>query len=86
MEKFRAAVQKYVVPLADQVYREQAKRLEVPYPLTFANAALSFRSGNAKPQGTPEEILAHGQKMYHEMSPLTAEFIDFLYKENCLTF
>lgn len=84
VEKFRAAVRKYVVPLADQVYQEQAKRLHVSYPLTFANAALSFRSGNAKPQGTPEEILEHGKKMYHEMSPLTKEFIDFLYEGELL--
>ena len=84
VERFREAVQKYVVPLADRLYREQAARIGAAYPLTFANAALSFRSGNAKPQGTPEEILAHGRAMYHEMSPETSAFIDFLYDNGLL--
>ncbi|MBR5453919.1 MAG: M3 family oligoendopeptidase [Clostridia bacterium] len=82
--RFREAVIKYVVPLADSLYRDQAKRLGVPYPLSFADASLSFRSGNPAPKGTPEEILAHAKKMYHEMSEATGEFIDFLYDNELL--
>ena len=78
VERFRDAVRKYVVPLADRLYREQAKRIGVPYPLTFADAALSFRSGNARPAGSADDILAHAREMYHEMSPETAEFIDVM--------
>ena len=78
VERFRDAVRRYVVPLADRLYREQAKRIGVPYPLTFADAALSFRSGNARPAGTADDILAHAREMYHEMSPETAEFIDVM--------
>ena len=32
VEKFRAAVVKYLVPLADSIYREQAKRLASSTP------------------------------------------------------
>ena len=78
VERFRDAVRRYVVPLADRLYREQAKRIGVPYPLTFADAALSFRSGNARPAGSADDILAHAREMYHEMSPETAEFIDVM--------
>ena len=74
VEKFRAAVQKYLVPVADKIYRKQAQRLGKEYPLSFADAALEFRSGNPRPQGTPDDILAQGLKFYQELSPETAEF------------
>ncbi|MCR4564168.1 MAG: M3 family oligoendopeptidase [Clostridiales bacterium] len=74
VEKFREAVRKYLVPVADSIYREQAKRLGKTYPLSFADAALSFRSGNPKPQGTADDILAAGKKFYDELSPETSEF------------
>jgi len=74
VESFRSAVVKYVVPLADRLYRKRAETLGVQYPLSFADAALSFRSGNPKPQGTPDDILAAGLKFYTELSPQTAEF------------
>ncbi len=74
VEKFRAAVVKYLVPVADQVYREQAKRLGKQYPMSFADNALEFRSGNPRPVGTSDEILAQGMKFYGELSPETKEF------------
>ena len=74
VEKFRAAVVKYLVPLADRIYRAQAERLGVRYPLSYADAALMFRSGNPKPQGTADDILAQGKKFYDELSPETSEF------------
>ena len=39
MEKFRAAVVKYIVPLADSIYREQAGRLGKQYPMNAADNA-----------------------------------------------
>ncbi len=74
IEKFRAAVQKYLVPVADSILREQAKRLEKSDPLSFADAALSFRSGNPRPAGTPDDILEQGRKFYDALSPETSEF------------
>ena len=74
VEKFHTAVQKYLVPVADSIMRERAKRIGKPYPLSFADAALNFRSGNPKPAGTPEDILAQGKKFYDELSPETSEF------------
>ncbi len=74
VERFRAAVVKYIVPIADSIYREQAKRLGKEYPLSFADAALSFRSGNPKPQGEPEDILKAADRFYDALSPETSEF------------
>lgn len=74
VEKFRQAVQKYLVPVADSIYREQAKRLGKEYPMSFADNALEFRSGNPRPAGSPDDILAMGRKFYDELSPETSEF------------
>ena len=74
ISKFRTAVQKYLVPVADSIMREQAKRLGKSYPLSFADAALSFRSGNPRPVGTADSILQQGQHFYDALSPETSEF------------
>ena len=74
VEQFRAAVRKYLVPVADSIYREQAKRLGKEYPMSYADNALQFRSGNPTPVGTADDILAHGKKFYDELSPETSEF------------
>ena len=76
VEEFRAAVVKYVVPVAASVYEAQAKRLGKTYPMTFADNALSFRSGNPKPCGTPDDILAQGKRFYEALSPETGEFFN----------
>ena len=74
LAKFREAVVKYVVPVAEEIYRAQAERLGKSYPLSFADAELEFRSGNATPQGTAEDIIKAGTKFYDELSPETSEF------------
>ena len=74
VEQFRAAVVKYLVPLADRIERAQAERLGVAYPMSFADEALSFRSGNPRPAGDADAILAQGKRFYDELSPETSEF------------
>ncbi|MBE5997238.1 MAG: M3 family oligoendopeptidase [Lachnospiraceae bacterium] len=74
VEKFREAVRKYLVPAADRIYREQAERMGMSYPLSFADAQLEFRSGNPRPQGNADDILAVGGRFYDELSPETREF------------
>jgi len=44
--------------------------------MTFADNALSFRSGNPKPCGTPDDILAQGKRFYEALSPETGEFFN----------
>jgi len=84
VEKFRKAVREFLVPVATEVYKKQAERLGKTYPMNFADNALAFRSGNPKPQGSPEDILAAGRKFYHELSAETTEFIDFMYENELL--
>lgn len=84
IEKFRTAVQKYVVPVAEKIYKKQAERLGKTYPMSFADNELSFRSGNPTPVGTPEDILKAGQKFYDELSPETSEFFHTMREGNLL--
>ena len=74
VEKFRASVVKYLVPVADSIYREQARRLGKDYPMSFADNALMFRSGNARPQGSADDILEAGRRFYDALSPETSKF------------
>ena len=76
VEKFRAAVVKYIVPLADSIYREQAGRLGKQYPMNAADNALMFRSGNPRPAGDADAILKQGKKFYEELSPETGVFFN----------
>ncbi|MCR8908097.1 M3 family oligoendopeptidase [Thermophilibacter sp. ET337] len=78
VERFREAVRTYVVPLADKIYRAQGSRLGVEYPLSFADEALSFRSGNPAPRGGADDILEAGRTFYRALSPETGEFFDMM--------
>ena len=78
VERFRAAVRAYVVPLANRLYAAQAKRTGCAYPLSFANEALTFRSGNPRPKGTPDDILDAGSTFYRELSPETDAFFKMM--------
>lgn len=78
VESFRMAVQQYLVPVAKKLCIRQAKRMGFDFPMSFADKDLAFRSGNPRPVGTPEEILAHGTRFYSELSPETKEFWDHM--------
>ena len=84
IDKFRMAVQKYLVPLAKKLYIRQAQRQGREFPLSFADVNLTFQSGNPKPVGDPEQILAMGDKFYRELSPETDEFWQFMREHEML--
>jgi len=77
VEKFREGVVKYIVPVVTRLKEAQAKRIGVE-ALTVYDDPFEYPEGNAKPFGTPDEIFAHGKKMYHELSAETGEFMDFM--------
>ena len=78
VERFRAAVVDYIVPIAYSVYETVAKRLGKSLPMGYTDCAMWFTDGNARPVGTPEDILEAGRSFYHELSGETAEFIDHM--------
>lgn len=76
--KFREGVVKYIVPAAERLQRQRAERMCKPYPFGYADSLPGFMDGDPKPVGSADDILAHGRRMYHELSPETAEFIDHM--------
>lgn len=76
---FRDQIAEDMVPIVATVKEAQRRRIGVE-KLAFYDEPISFADGNAVPEGTPDEILAAGKKMYQELSPETAEFIDFMFE------
>ncbi len=77
VEAYREQVKKDFVPFAEELHERRRKRLGLD-KLSYIDNAVYFKDGNPAPFGTPEEILAAGQKMYGELSPETKEFMDFM--------
>ncbi|MBO4910049.1 MAG: M3 family oligoendopeptidase [Lachnospiraceae bacterium] len=77
VENFRKQVKEAFVPLATMIHEKRRQRIGVD-ALKYYDNGVFFTNGNPAPIGTPEEILAAGQNMYRELSPETAEFIDFM--------
>ncbi|MCI8715982.1 MAG: M3 family oligoendopeptidase [Oscillospiraceae bacterium] len=75
---FRDQIASDLVPIVAKVKGDQERRLGVD-KLKFYDDLLLFPDGNADPRGTAEDILAAGREMYRQLSPETAEFVDFLY-------
>ena len=76
---FRDQIAEDMVPIVAKVKEAQRRRIGVE-KLAFYDEPISFADGNAVPEGAPDEILAAGKKMYQELSPETAEFIDFMFE------
>lgn len=74
---YRRQVYESLVPLSEELKERQRKRIGVER-LTYYDEPLEYVTGNANPKGDPAWIIENGKKMYHEMSPETGAFIDFM--------
>ncbi|MBS1494300.1 MAG: M3 family oligoendopeptidase [Bacteroidetes bacterium] len=81
--KFTSYLHKHVVPLSFKLLQRQSARIGID-KLKYYDTALRFKSGNAKPAGNPEWITEQAKKMYHELSPETGEFINFMINNELL--
>lgn len=77
VERFRRQIKESFVPFAEKLHERRRQRLGLE-KLSFIDEQVYFADGNPAPTGTPEEIMAAGQKMYSELSPETKEFFDFM--------
>lgn len=75
--RFRKQVKEDLVPFAEELHERRRRRLGLDR-LSYIDEGVYFPQGNPAPVGTPEEILKAGQKMYRELSPETARFMDFM--------
>ena len=74
---FRRQIREHIVPIAQQLYARQRERIGVDR-LHYYDLSFRFPDGNPKPQGSPEQIVAHADRMYREMSPETGDFFRYL--------
>ncbi len=76
---FRESIRKYIVPLCEKLYAVQKDELGVD-KLHFYDEELTFKEGNAVPEGNKDELVEKAKKMYEEMSKESGEFFDFMYE------
>lgn len=74
---FREQVREEIVPLCETLYQAQAKRIGVDQIMAW-DEKFVFPDGNAEPAGDDDYMIEQARKMYHEMSPETGEFIDYM--------
>lgn len=79
VENFRRQVQEVIVPVCQRLFEDQKQRLSID-KLHYYDEALAYPEGNAVPEGSTQELLSKAQKMYHELSPETGKFFDFMVK------
>lgn len=77
IRKFRDQVANNVVPQLQKVMSLRAKRTGIAHP-AFTDLPILFRDGNPKPIPGYKARMDAARTMYHELSPETAEFIDFM--------
>ena len=77
IRSFREQVARDVVPELQKVIALRNRRTGIERP-AYADLAIVFREGNPKPIPGYAERMAAARRMYHELSPETAEFIDFM--------
>ena len=82
---YRKQIAEEVVPVAQKLFKTQANRLQIPFKKMFVyDYNVFFKSGNPKLAGDSHYLVDSARKMYHEMSPITGEFWDFMTERHLL--
>lgn len=74
---FRDQVLETIVPISVKLKQKQQKRLGLE-SFKYYDQPLDYKSGNAKPHGSPDWIVSCAKNMYSELSPETNEFFNFM--------
>lgn len=77
VEGYRKQILEDLVPYTQKLFRRQVRRIRVRNP-QYYDYSVNFLSGNAKPEGDKDFMIAQAQKMYHELSPETDFFFSFM--------
>lgn len=80
---FREQVLHEIVPLCEKIYEAQAKRIGVDNLKVFDEEFI-YLDGNAEPIGDDDYLVKEARKMYHDISPETGEFIDFMIEHDLM--
>lgn len=83
--KYRAQIEKEVVPVAQKLYKSQAKRLGIPFNKMYSfDYNVKFLDGNPKPAGDTKFLVNAATEMYDEMSKESGEFFRFMKEHHLL--
>lgn len=80
---YRDQVYRDIVPIAQELIKRQGERLGLD-TMYYYDLAFKFQSGNPKPIGGEQYLIAEANKMYSEMSPETKEFFAFMINHELL--
>ncbi len=75
VESYRNQVLRELVPLCQELYKAQEKRLGID-SLKFYDEKRIYADGNAIPAGDDDYLMEKAKEMYHKLSDETGEFID----------
>lgn len=79
VEGYRKQISEEVVPVAQKLYKKQAKRIGIPFNKMFSyDYNLSFLSGNPKPVGDSKKLVEIATHMYDDMSKESGEFFHLM--------
>ena len=77
VENYRKQVVESIVPISQQIFNENLKRINVEDG-KFYDLALEFLDGNPTPKGNKDELVNKAKIMYKEMSKETDEFFTYM--------
>lgn len=80
---YRRSILETIAPLANGLREDQRIRLNLDR-LYYYDQPFRFKSGNPKPQGSAQDIILEGRRMYHALSKETGEFIDRMLDEGLM--
>jgi M3 family oligoendopeptidase len=75
---FRKQILEQIVPIATELYKQQAKRIGLE-KLEYYDLALGFPDGNPTPKGEAPWMEEQAGKMYRELSAETDEFYRYMF-------
>ncbi|MBQ5754251.1 MAG: M3 family oligoendopeptidase [Oscillospiraceae bacterium] len=79
VETYRLQVSRDIVPMVHRLQQVKFARVGLEDP-KFYDLPVYFKDGNALPHGTPDQLMEGCREMYRQLSPETAEFIDFMFE------
>ena len=82
VENFRKQIVEHVVPVVTRLHEQKKAILGLDH--LYMYDGINFKEGDPTPKGTPDELVAGAQEMYHELSTETGEFFDIMVNEELM--
>ena len=80
---YRKQVYESVVPIAQSIIKDQAKRIGISDIKSY-DLAMFYNDGNPTPVGNKDELVDKALKMYSELSAETKEFFSFMIEHDLM--